>query len=522
MFPYLYGTPTVLNNVGYGASGASLASSTVAGFNSWSSTAMIDLMSRMLLVIRSRQLAIMNPIAAATIQRFTSGIVGSGIRYGAPKESEFIGDIYPLLGEAIQKRFSIASRTHELDAQEQLTFSQMQSLAVRSMMLNGDVAYVRQPDSHSWRIIESDRIVSPYYMVGTEYRCEDGCFRLVNQETGNVIVQGVELSPVGKPVALWILKEYLQKPWTVAEGQIERIPMDDPETGLPLCLLLYESLRADQYRGAPVLSPVIEQIICVQNYTQAELAAAQLQSSVWSWIETPMPTRDDTSPELPSRLDELVPVLDDSEEADEGENEGEDKPEQTPNFTLSTKSKEELLAEMAMNAAYPRGKVMGAGECWHLKDGESLKYLQSTHPSQQFAQFTEANIEQIASGVGLPSQVLRMTYDGSYSASRAAILEAGKRFDELRSHFIERFLKPVIEVFVYDMVKDMMPQDEALYIANAMALEAIWQAPHDIVIDTRAEIEGLKTAIELGLVSRDEAAMTLFGHKAVAEPTVTE
>ena len=503
----MYGFPPI--NVGYGAQ---LGSSAIAGLNSMSSTAMVDLLSRWLLVSHSRQLAISNPAASAAIDRYVGGVVGSGILYSTPKTTSLLPPEYSFLMELVSTRFSMASRECTLDRQGLLDFGQMQTLAIENMMLSGDIAFVRKPDEYSWTAIESDRIISPYYMCEeTRSAIVDGVFKLINKENGNRIVDGVELDNDGRMVALWILKEAIERPWAACAGQIERVPIEDPDTGLPLCLFVFMPKRPAQYRGIPLLSPVIEQLFLQSAYIQSEGNAAALQASLYGFITSQRPVNDETAPELKSRMDEYIPIIDEEDYGDGVDEGSEDKP--TPDFKVAYNGQ-----EARENLYQPQAKPITSGRFMHLADGEDIRFLQSTHPNSNFGSYMDATTELISSAVGLPAEVLKLSFNSSYSASRAAIIQAGQKYAQVRTHFISRFVRPVFEVFAYETIKDEVGTDAALYISKALGSEAIWRAPRLAALDPKNELEAYKLAIEMGLVDADEVALALYGHRAVGMP----
>lgn len=517
-FPYQF--PFFVPSIGYGAN---INSKSLVGFDSISSTAMMDLLARQILVSQSRQLVISNGVAAAAIDRFVNGIVGEGISYVAPDTSAFIGDIYSVLAPAVSRRLALASQSCSLDSQGGMTFPQMQTLAIESMLLSGEVFFVRKPGSYSWTAIEADRCIDPYYMCpNIAEHFVGGVFKLINVDTGNRIIDGVEIDNEGREVAYWLLKEAIERPLSMTAEQIERIPAEDPDTGLPLCLHVYKPTRPSQWRGAPLLSSVIEQLYMQSAYLQSEQEASALQASLFGFMLSEKPTVDETAPELPSRMSELVPVVEDEEDEEEGESE-ENSEDITKPFKVSyngMEARDELY--------HPHAKPMTSGTFMHLKPGEQVQFLQSSHPNQNFPHFWEATTEIIASAVGLPSEVLRLSFNSSYSASRAALLAAYDKYAQYRSHFLQKFVRPVIKCFVYETLDgNGFSDDERLYIADAMSTEAEFRVPTMPCIDTRQELESYKLALEMGILTRDDVAMMMYGRKAptgndTVDPTVNE
>ena len=474
-------------NMGYAGAGGSLMSQTLSGFNSYSSTATNDILPvRMWLVSRSRQLAISNPMAAAAIDRMTGGIIGDGLTYVVDRGAKNLA-----------KKWRVISHLKMLDAQRRLTFLQIQELACRNWLLSGDIFFVKKPGKiSSWRAIEADRVQSPYYYADRSVDYQNPI--CINPDNGNRIIDGVELDGDSIPCAYWILKDYISQPLIVTEGQIERIPAYD-DHGLPLVLHLFSPKRPDQYRGVPMLSETIESLHATTGYIRSVEQAAQFQSSVWGFVTSENPTIDETEPLLSRDLDTPIPI----EEAGE-------KPD-GPTMTLSSGYEKEIDGRAWFDKLYPRPKTVSAGELWNLKPGEDVKFLQPTNPNSQFGEYIKAQSGMLASAIGIPLQVLTCNYDGTYASARGSVLEANRQFKRYRGFFIEQFIKPIFEQFVFDLTGN-------IETALELSVNSQWQAPTALCLDPTKEIDAWTKAIQLGLVDRDEAAMALYGHKATGTP----
>lgn len=490
--------PFIPINIGYSAAGGSIASQTMSGFNGWSSTATADIMpTRMILVSRSRQLAISNPMAAAAIDRMTGGIIGEGLTYIAPTD----GEEYAETGEKIKRRFELASHMRILDAQKRQTFIQMQELACRNWLLSGDIFFIRSRRSasglSSWRAIESDRVQSPYYYSQNADRYDAMC---INPDNGNRIIDGIELDVDAVPVAYWILKDYIEQPLIVTPDQIERIPATDDD-GSPLVLHLFAPQRPDQYRGVPLIAETIESLHATTGFIRSVEQAAQFQSSVWGFVTSENPTTDETEPLYSGYLDEKIPT----------EQKPDDAPEGTPTMTLSTEPPTEYDIRARFDKTFPRPKTVSAGELWSLKPGEDIKFLQPTNPNSQFSDYIRAQNGMVASAIGIPLQVLSCNYDGTYASARGSVLEANRVFKRFRGFFIDNFVRPIFEQFVFDLTGDRI-------LSKVLGYRSQWQAPTTLCLDPTKELDAWTKAIQLGLVDRDEAAMSLYGHKATGTP----
>lgn len=483
--------------VGYGGAGGAPFSQTMAGFDSWSSTATIDSIPvRMWLVSRARQLAISNPMAAAAIGRLTGGIVGEGLGYVVPQEADLLGVRYGA-AMAIKRAFTLASGMRLLDVQRRQSFAQMQEIACRNWLLSGDVFFVRKDINgrSAWRAVESDRVISPYWLasnsVGVDVR---------NPETGNRIIDGVELDADAIPVAYWMLKDYIEKPLMASRADMVRIPAHDDD-GFSLVLHLFAPLRPDQYRGIPILAETIESLFATNGFIRSVEQAAAFQSSVWGFITSENPTMSETDPLLSGDLDAPIPIGPKTE----------DTPKDAPTMELSTTPPTDADNRAWFDTILPEPKKVSAGQLWNLKPGEDVKFLQPTNPNTQFAEYLRTQTGMLASAIGVPLQVLSCSYDGTYASARGSVLEANRLFKRYRGFFIDQFVRPIFERFVYD-------ETGSKFVAGLMAVSSQWQAPTALCLDPTKELDAWLKAIESGLVTRDEAALALYGHTATGTP----
>ena len=242
---------------------------------------------------------------------------------------------------------------------------------------------------------------------------------------------------------------------------------------------------------------MIETLHNTRNYAQAELQAAIFQSAVWGFFTSNNPTSDETVPLSDGFLDEKIPLNEEAVKED-----------------LQLSPYTQSRTNSIKSQLFPTAKVMSAGQFQHLAEGEDVKFLQSTHPNNNFDAFMKAHNLSVASSIGIPRQVLECSYDGTYASARGSVLEANRTFKAYRSYFIESFLKPLFEVFAYEVVDELGGFDDPLFVARALSIESVWQAPAALCLDPRAELEGARIAIEMGLIDADEAAQMIYGHKA--------
>ncbi len=477
---------------GYAAAGGSMFSQVMAGFLSNSGTATEDISpSRRVLVSRSRALDISCPMATAAVDRMTHGVLGNGLSYSIGNSDFFDNDEYKSLCGGLKKSLQLASITHSLDIQRRLTFSQIQRMACRNWLLSGDVFFLRRPNGSNcaWRAIESDRCMTPAH-----FEVDESGLKAINPNNGNTIIDGVELDNEARPVAYWFLNHY--ENITSTPNDWQRIDAHD-ELGLPVVLHLFQPLRPDQYRGVPLVANVIETLYSTKAYSTAELQAAIIEACLAIFIVSNTDPTQNPFGTAPS-LDLDAPLI--PEQNQGGEN-FKLTATPSPQFPWSNNDFEEI----------------GPGQSKRLAEGEDIRTIDPKRPNSGYAQFISAQNKSIAAAIGIPQQVLEATFEGtSYAAARGAVVEASATYKVVRGFFIESFLKPLFEVFCYDHLirNGIHTEYDPPTAAKILSCESVWNAPSNLCLDPKVELESWKLAIELGLVDRDEAALAMYGHPA--------
>ena len=230
-----------------------------------------------------------------------------------------------------------------------------------------------------------------------------------------------------------------------------------------------ESERIDQARGVPILVPVIETIRQISKYSEAEIAAALVNAMFAVFIKRPLPSED-------------MPI-------DYGDDD-EVKPWENTEYKL------------------------GSGTWIDGAPGEELDLINAVRPSSQFDSFFLATMKQVGMALELPFEILIKHFSASYSASRAALLEAWKMFRVKRSFIISNFCQPVFEEFLTEAVikgRINAPGFLSDPAIRAAYCSAQWVGPTPGQLDPGKEYEAANKAVEYGFVSRSRATAELNG-----------
>lgn len=354
----------------------------------------------------------------------------------------------------------------------------MQGLYLQGELLNGDGFCLRKyatptpfmPYGLRLQLIEGDRVCTPNLgaNVGNSPYISYG----KNASNGNEIYSGIEIDADGKVVAYWICNQY---PNAQAVGEYKalewhRVEAYGENTGLPNIMHMFDAERAEQRRGVPVLAPVIETLKQISRYTEAELMAAVISGMYTVFIKVDSPT------DMP--FGEAMP--DAYEPVEHNENEYE----------------------------------LGNGAINVLGKNESIQIADPKRPSTSFNAFVDAMCKQIGSALEIPQELLLKEFNASYSASRAALLEAWKMFRMRREELARSFCQPVYEMFLTEAVASGRIKAPGFFqdpIIRKAWCGADWNGPAPGMIDPVKEVNAAKARIAEGLSTREEETMGLTG-----------
>lgn len=475
-------TRTVVNR-GYGDAGASYRKKSLKGFIADSGHPAEDINEHnWTLRQRSRMLYMGAPIATAALKRQRTNVVGSGLRLKSTINREVLG-MTPEQAEAWQKHteaeFSLwAEKKNACDATGVNDFYGMQQLVMLSWPMSGDVfALIKHyettalmPYSLRLHLIEADRVRTP---------TADGRVGMLittgKADNGNTIYDGVEVNSNGQIVAYYIFNNYPYQS-TVTPTDFKRVEAYGKRTGLPNVLHVMDTERPEQYRGVPYLAQVMEPLLQTRRYTEAEIMAALVQSFFTAFIKTEAGTDD-------------IPF-------------------------------NEVIGEGNQEVSRdPSEYEMGPGTINMLEPGEDVAFGSPTHPNTGFDVFMRSMCEQIGASLEIPADLLIMSFNSSYSASRAALLEAWKAFKMRRKWLVKDFCEPTYELWLTEAVargRIIAPGFLTDPLIRQAYLQSEWIGPSQGQLDPTKEVQAAVTAIENGLTTREAEAIKLNGSEYIA------
>ena len=481
-------------NKGYGDAGASYAKKALKGFIAASGSPREDIDAHnYTLRQRARMLYMAAPVATSAIKTNRTNVIGCGLQLKSRINRVKLG-LTPEQAKEWQRKteeeFELwAANKRNCDAIGVNNFYTAQQLALASCLLSGDMIVllkhedptVLNPYGLRFHMIEADRVSTPTAMTaGSSF------FANITQgetKEGNRIYDGIEVDKNGRIIAYWIRNTYPFQQ-TADKTEWKRVLATGEETGLPNVLHVMETERPEQYRGVSYLAQVIEPLLQMRRYTDSELTAAVVESFFTAFIKT---------------------------EADPNEN---------PYNEVGGDGTEQVSDD-------PNEYEMGPGQINIMKPGEDVVFGDPKRPAGGFDGFVVAICKQIGAALEIPADLLLKSFNASYSASRAALLEAWKAFKMRREWFADDFCRPLYEVWMAEAVargRIIAPGFFSDPAIRAAWLGSEWIGPTQGQLDPVKEITAEQLACENGFSTREQSTIRLNGgsFEANAEQLVDE
>lgn len=411
----------------------------------------------------SRELARTSPIAVGAINTNVDRVVGTGLALSAMPNRTVLGWSVEQALEwkgHVQREFSLYADSTECDIAQQQNFYELQALVLRSVLESGDCFTLlpdgqrsaTQPYALRLQVLEADRVGNP-----------------LGQMDSARIAGGVRLDERGAPEAFHL---YHQHPggWLPGQGGalyagqwVERVG----RSGRRRMLHHLRKLRPGQPRGLPYLAPIIDCIKQISRYTEAEIMAAVITAYLTVFIETPTGA--------------TAPVFD-------GTAPGDGAPGQEVGLGM--------------------GAVVG------LAAGEKPHTVNPGRPNPNFEPFILAVIKQMGMALGLPYELLVKQFNSSYSASKAALLDAWVYFRSVRTWLSLSFCQPVYETWLAEAVaigRIAAPGFFSDPLLRWAYTRAAWPGDSMGSINPKEEVAAYTAAIDARLMTRERAEWELWG-----------
>lgn len=417
-----------------------------------------------LATLRDRNLDLVrnHPIARGALSGTVTKVVGSGLKLKARIDRKRLGiddataDAWEHAAEQLWREWATAVEADSTRSQP--FFGGLDDLAFRAVLGEGDCLVLRRWLPRPGRrfglavqLVEGARIANP-----PGRRDDDG------------MRGGVEIDGEGAPVAYWVRNRH---PGGLgrADQSSTRVAAWGTDSGERQALHLFHRLYIGQHRGEPFLAAVIEPLKQLGRYTDSELMAAVVSSCFA--IES-------TSPNNP--------------------------------------------AGSPLRSAAPAGSA-GKKEEIHFDEGglvidlmpdEKVAAFAPGRPNAQFDPFFLAIVRQIGIALELPYEVLLKHFTASYSAARAALLDAWHFYRARRAWLAQSLHQPVYEWVLAEAIARGWLRAPGFFDRPELRLAwtgARWIGPAPGQIDPKKEVDAAQARMDAGLSTLDDETAELTG-----------
>ena len=391
-------------------------------------------------------------LAKAAVKRVRNSSVGVGLRVQSKPLIDFLGwsrEQGEDTARLIEREFSFWSNSVECDVERESKFSEIQAIAQICSLVAGDVlvntAFIR-------------RNGSPY---GTKVQLIDAA-RLRNKNyspNSASLNNGVVLDSLGAPLAYHILQAHPSDNAQFAKRNTwATLRAFGVATGIQRAWLVHEKERAGQKRGVSFLAPILEKLVELDRYSEAEISAAVIAAC--------------------QTLNVFV-----------------DDPNQAGTPSMGT----ETAAEQERNEV-----TIAPGAINTFNANDRIEAFNPGRPNINYDPFVLSIYKQIGAALGLPMEFMILHFQSSYSASRAAILQAWEQIKIHRKIMVDKFCQPIYEIFIDELVASGV-----LKIANysdfrvrAAVTRASWEGPAMAALDPVKQANASRILIETGISTR--------------------
>lgn len=342
---------------------------------------------------RSRELYMTTELGSGILKKMRTNVIGRGLRCKPNIDADILGitpDEARKIELQILREWKLWSESTNCDAERKHKFVTLQRLAFLSKIMNGDIFFT-----------------TPY--KNREGVLYDLTIQLIEGDRvtsplgfDSKITEGIERDVNGEVVAYHIAS----KTDFSSFFQTKRYKAFGEKTGERLVHHLFDPERVGQVRGVPLLAPVIEAVKQITQYKKAEITRAVVMGVLTAFIVT---NRKDGEPSIFEEMES----------------------EEVPKVT-GTDSLE-----------------LGHGNIIELSEGEDVKTV-SPQVQAGFEVFFNAVATQIGAAIEMPKDVLLNTFNSSYSASRAALLEFWRVCNTEQEYMASNFNQPIYEKFIIE------------------------------------------------------------------------
>lgn len=412
---------------------------------------------------RSRDLVRNSPIASGAVETQVSYVVGSGLSLQSRIDAPALGlsnDAAEAWQNNTERRFRLWAASTYCDAAEELDFYEQQALALRTQIESGDAFTVLpQIDRPGWpfrlalQIVEADRACNPGFGLDTD-----------------TLTAGIERSESGAAIAVHLCSHHPGAINATKGLTWARVPFRGANSGRRNVLHLKRKLRPGQTRGLPELAPIIGTLKQMERYSIAEIDAAVNSAAQAVFVKMD-----------PEAFDQVF---------------------------------NDQAQEAIINQATGWDGNLASGRAINLLPGESIDSPALGRPNPNFDPFMSAFMRFVGMGLNIPCEVLTKHFQSSYSAARAALLDAWRTFSARRQWLAAKWCQPIYEEWLADEVAAGHIQAPGFFadpLIRAAWSASAWSGDGPGALDPLKEVNAAEKRMQIGLTTLADETLAASG-----------
>lgn len=412
------------------------------------------------------------------VGRLNDNVINWGLILESSPMWSLIGDAAPKTEEEreqwmhdVQARFRLWANSTDADASGRKTFYQLQNFTFSNCLRDGEVFALLRYSSSTKKsnpleiqYIDPDQVETPPDKINI----------FAAKERGNKVVEGIEIDAACKEIAYHVRKD------DTLSLEYTRVPKYGAKSGRTFVLHPAIIDNVGQVRGVSILAPILHELQKITDYKVAELEAAIINAVLAVWIK-------------PSAEKNASRAL----------------------SGVSVRSSTPIDSNIDGSRAPTYGKLDKAGLIVQtLKAGEEIESFDTKRPNTNFENFLKAIKLSLSASLGIPIEVLDMSFNANYSASRASLILFWNAVEKWRYWFAAEFMNPIFGTwFDLEVAAGSIKApgyDKSIIIRRAY-LNCEWVGINKPSIDPLKEAKAATERIGQGLTTREREAKAYNG-----------
>jgi lambda family phage portal protein len=404
-------------------------------------------------------------VARAAATRVRTNVVGTGLTMHPDVDADALGiseeQAEELNNEILSEWACYYDNPVEVDIEATLDGAGLQSLALITALLGGDCfALTPMVPAEGSQYELKVQLIDPA--------------RVTNQngqaDTRNLL-DGVEISDNGRPIAIHIRRRHPDDKFASVDAMVwDRREIFDEEGRRRILQVWNEKDRIGTTRGMPYLAPILEPLQTLEQYSRAELIAAVISAMFTVFIKRESNQFDDKGNPIPA----------------------------VPGMTAKGEAS---------------GLALGNGVVMDLGPGEEAQFANPARPNSNYDPFFMAVCRQIGAALEIPLDELLLNYQASYSAARAAMLQAWRFYSMRRWWLVQQFCQPHYALWFDEAVArgKVTVTDYADPKRRAAYQKAIWIGPARGAMQEKDEVQAARDRIDAGFSNETIETAQIMG-----------